>query len=77
MKLFQTIAVLLLVSLGSLFSLDAQDREISGKVLDTNGQPVIGAAVLVSGTANGAVTADDGSFYLYRHSNSRGRYHAS
>lgn len=64
MKLFQTIAVLLLVSLGSLFSLDAQDREISGKVLDTNGQPVIGAAVLVSGTANGAVTADDGSFYL-------------
>ena len=36
----------------------------SGKVLDTNGVPVIGAAVMVPGTTNGAVTDIDGNFEL-------------
>ena len=42
----------------------AQTRSISGKVLDTGGQPVIGAAVMVPGTSNGATTDLDGNFSL-------------
>ena len=40
----------------------AQTQTISGKVLDTGGQPVIGAAVMVPGTTNGATTDLDGNF---------------
>ena len=35
-----------------------------GKVLDSKGEPIIGAAVLVPGTTNGAVTDIDGNFEL-------------
>ena len=42
----------------------AQTRTLSGKVLDTGGQPVIGAAVMVPGTSNGATTDLDGNFSL-------------
>ena len=35
-----------------------------GKVLDSKGEPIIGAAVLVPGTTNGAVTDIDGTFEL-------------
>ena len=42
----------------------AQNRAISGKVVDANGEPVIGAAVLVPGTTNGATTDLDGNFSL-------------
>jgi TonB-linked SusC/RagA family outer membrane protein len=53
-------AVVLLGS-GSAF---AQNQAISGKVLDAGGQPVIGAAVMVPGTTNGATTNLDGKFEL-------------
>jgi len=39
-------------------------QNISGKVLDESGQPVIGATVTVPGTTIGAVTDIDGSFNL-------------
>ncbi|MGM9741580.1 MAG: SusC/RagA family TonB-linked outer membrane protein [Candidatus Cryptobacteroides sp.] len=42
----------------------AQSREVSGKVLDANQQPLVGAAVMLPGTTTGAVTVDDGSFSL-------------
>ena len=42
----------------------AQDLSIKGKVTDKTGEPVIGASVLVQGTANGAVTDIDGEFVL-------------
>ncbi len=37
---------------------------VSGKVYDQNGQPVIGAGVLVKGTGTGAITDVDGGFEL-------------
>jgi len=54
------VAVVLLGS-GSAF---AQNQAISGKVLDTGGEPVIGAAVMVPGTTNGATTDLNGNFSL-------------
>ena len=51
----------LFVSLGAY----AQNRNISGKIVDTSGQPVIGAAVTVVGnTSIGAATDLDGNFTL-------------
>ncbi len=51
----------LFVSLGAY----AQNRSISGKIVDTSGQPVIGAAVTVVGnTSIGAATDMDGNFTL-------------
>ncbi|MBR1434276.1 MAG: TonB-dependent receptor plug domain-containing protein, partial [Bacteroidales bacterium] len=37
---------------------------ITGKVLDQNGQPVIGSSVKQAGTTNGVVTGSDGSYTL-------------
>ena len=52
---------LLLFSLGSY----AQDRVVTGKVLDaTNGEPVPGATVLEKGTQNGVITDFDGNFKI-------------
>ena len=37
---------------------------IKGKVTDTDGQPLPGVAVLVSGTSNGTMTDDNGNYTL-------------
>ena len=58
-----SILTILLASLGS-FTASAQNRAISGKVVDASGQPVIGAAVMVPGTTTGATTDLDGNFTL-------------
>ena len=42
----------------------ADAQTTSGKVLDTSGVPVIGAAVMVPGTTNGVTTDIDGNFEL-------------
>ena len=47
-----------------LMAVGALAQTTSGKVLDTNGVPVIGAAVMVPGTTTGAVTDIDGNFSL-------------
>jgi TonB-linked SusC/RagA family outer membrane protein len=39
-------------------------RRISGRVTDTNGEPVIGANVVEKGAANGSITDLDGNFTL-------------
>lgn len=39
-------------------------KKISGVVIDSNGEPIIGAAVLVQGTSVGAATDVDGKFSL-------------
>ena len=44
---------LLLVLGGGITALSAQNREVSGKVLDANQQPLVGVAVLVDGTTKG------------------------
>jgi TonB-linked SusC/RagA family outer membrane protein len=41
-----------------------QKRQISGKVTDENGEPVIGANIMEKGTTNGTVTDIDGNFTL-------------
>ena len=59
-----SVMMILLTSLGS-FSASAQNRTISGKVVDTGGQPVIGAAVTVVGNSRiGAATDLNGAFSL-------------
>lgn len=44
----------------------AQTRNLTGTVVDQQGNPVIGAAVVVDGTSKGTSTASDGSFRLER-----------
>ncbi len=57
--------VLVLLSCLMTLGLFAQNRQINGKVVDTQGQPVIGASVFVVGqTTNGTVTDLDGLFNL-------------
>ena len=55
-----------LVSCAALFltGVPALAQTSSGKVLDTNGVPVIGAAVMVPGTTTGVTTDIDGNFTL-------------
>ena len=59
-RIFATIALALTCTAAAL----AQNGKISGKVLDAQGEPMIGAAVVVSGTSNGVMTGADGSFVL-------------
>lgn len=42
----------------------AQPKKVTGKVVDANGEPVIGATVKEQGTANGTITDFDGNFAL-------------
>ena len=42
----------------------AQQKVISGVVVDTSGEPVIGASILQKGTVNGTITDFDGQFSL-------------
>lgn len=42
----------------------AQPKKVTGKVVDANGEPVIGATIKEQGTANGTITDFDGSFTL-------------
>ena len=42
----------------------AQNVKVTGRVTDTNGEPVIGASVLVSGTRNGTSTNVDGHYTI-------------
>ena len=55
MKLTKAFAAILALVLAGSFSLSAQTRQVSGTVLDTQQQPVIGAAVMTSAT-NGTMT---------------------
>ena len=45
-------------------SVDDQPRRVTGRVLDKNGIPVIGATVVIKGTTVGTSTGTDGSFAL-------------
>jgi len=48
------------LSIGVAFS----QTRITGSVVDENGEPVIGASILVKGTTMGTVTDIDGNFTL-------------
>ena len=65
MRLIKPIAVSLLLAFGGLISLYAQSRSVSGKVLDEQQVPIIGAAVILTGGGSvGSVTDIDGNFAL-------------
>ncbi|MCQ2146228.1 MAG: TonB-dependent receptor [Bacteroidales bacterium] len=57
-----TVAALLLVT--GFTSISAQNRTVTGTVVDPNQSPVIGVAVILDGTNNGAMTDVDGKFSL-------------
>lgn len=40
------------------------EKTIKGIIRDANGEPVIGASVIQSGTSNGVITSVDGTFSL-------------
>lgn len=62
-KIIQSLT-LALIALCVSFSAAAQARTVTGKVLDTAGQPLIGVAVMQQGSNAGAVTDIDGAFSL-------------
>ena len=59
-----SITTILFASIGWGQLASAQSRAIFGKVVDANGEPIIGAAVVVPGTTTGATTDLDGNFNL-------------
>ena len=63
MRLLKSFAVSLAFMLVGFNAL-AQNRELSGVVLDATDFPLVGVAVIVDGTTNGAMTAEDGTFKL-------------
>ena len=64
--LFKTItAVMLLIgAVTGVHAQQSQPENVTGRVLDSNNQPVVGASVIVVGTTNGTTTGSDGSFSL-------------
>ena len=64
MRFIKTIAATLLLALSGLVSANAQNRAVSGTVLDAQQQPVIGASVVIAGTRQGTVTDPDGTFSM-------------
>ncbi|WP_373759918.1 TonB-dependent receptor [Bacteroides heparinolyticus] len=45
-------------------AISQQDKNVSGVVTDQNGDPIIGANVMVKGTTNGTITDVDGNFTI-------------
>ena len=56
--------LMVLLTLAGALQVSAQTRAIFGKVVDANGEPLIGAAVMVPGTTTGATTDLDGNFNI-------------
>lgn len=56
----------LMISMMLIFALTAmaQNVGISGKVVDANGEPLVGVSILVQGTTTGTMTDVDGNFAL-------------
>ena len=58
MKKLSLVLMLVLFSVGTILA----QRTISGTVSDADGEPLIGASVLVKGTSTGSITDIDGSY---------------
>ena len=48
----------------SIVEAQQQEKKISGKVVDANGEPLIGVSILAKKTGNGTITDIDGNFSL-------------
>ena len=65
MRIKSLVKVLMLWAVMLLFPLMASAQtQFGGKVLDPNGDPLIGASVMVKGTSTGFITDVDGSFSM-------------
>lgn len=65
MNILKSVVLFLILLLaGSSMVLSAQNRSISGKVFDTNEEPLIGVTVTIENTTIGAITDIDGAFTL-------------
>jgi len=51
----------------ALVATPKQDRAITGKVVDINGEALIGVNIIEKGTTNGTITDIDGNFTLGKH----------
>ena len=68
-KLTFLLACLFLIGVGLV---NAQSKSISGKVLSAeDGQPIIGATVMVKGTSTGTITGVDGDFTINMPANTK------
>ena len=65
-NMIEKVARLLLILIATICatSVMAQTRTITGKVHDTNGEPIVGANIIVAGTSNGTITNFDGNYTL-------------
>ena len=61
--LLQRIVIALILLVSCQFAM-AQTRQISGKVTDATGAPLIGVSVVVKGTTQGNITDDNGAYNL-------------
>lgn len=62
---FMTMLLLLVGLQANAFALDEyQQRRISGRVVDSNGEALAGVNILEKGTTNGAITEANGSFAI-------------
>ena len=57
------LSLIAVLGMGMLLA-SAQNRQVSGTVVDQSGSPVVGATVMVEGTTVGTTTGLDGSFTL-------------
>lgn len=64
MKIFRSLILTLLMIVSCAFGLAAQDRVVSGTVVDTSDEPLVGVSVMVKGTQVGCMTDVDGKFTL-------------
>lgn len=63
MKVFNSYVLgLLLLLVGSISTLSAQNRMVSGKVLDALQEPLVGVSIRIEGTTQGTITDVDGAF---------------
>ena len=60
LKSFSLFLIMFLLSVG----VSAQQRSISGTVTDSEGEPIIGATVLATGTTIGVITNIDGEYTI-------------
>ena len=56
--------LLLLLVLSSVYTLKAQQQNVTGRVLEANDEPLAGVTVMIDGTTRGTITDADGKFTL-------------
>ena len=57
------LSLIAVLGMGMLLA-SAQNRQVSGTVVDQSGSPVVGATVMVEGTTVGTTTGEGGRFSI-------------